>query len=571
MIRSIKLLAGVLLALGLAACGGGGGSAGTTSGTQGSSSIPAQGTATASVTDFAMFTDKTTINNSGSDKATLTVQAVDTNRNVVAGATVAVAANSNGVFTSLATDNKTDATGAYRGELQIGSDKSDRDITLAVTVNGITKQSVVRVAGSKLTLQAVPSAPAPGEAVVLTASLVDSSNNPIPNIPIRLGGTIPALAGTVITTDIAGRGTRSFAAPTTAAIYTISASGNGTNSTDYQVQVFSTSVPAATIPAGSAPSLSSSPNVLSVNAPNSSTNKSLIRFLFIDPTNKPITNVRVRFVDATTGIAAVGASLASGTQTLFTDASGTVTTQYIAGQNSSPTNGVTVRACYSANDFANATDCPNSVTTSLTVAGTALAVSVGDDNLLVKSGQTYIKKFSVTVADSAGRAVPNAAVDISVDLTHYGKGAFLDAYTVAVPTDASAYYPSSSTTPTTTRVFCINEDLNRNGNVDPSENLNGSVDSNGQPTLEPRRSDLIISYVDPTKTTTDATGVLDIQVQYAQVFATWLAYKIRATANVAGSQGNAERTFVTDAVADDLPNGAFRTPPYGTGACNSAN
>ena len=127
-------------------------------------------------------------------------------------------------------------------------------------------------------------------------------------------------------------------------------------------------------------------------------------------------------------------------------------------------------------------------------------------------------------------------------------------------------------------MWCPNEDVNRNGNVDPttvfggsSENYNGSVDSNGQPTLEPRKSDLLISYDDPTVTTTNASGVLVIRVEYSQRFATWLAYRVRVTANVSGSQGLSERLFITDVLESDAENGSFLTPPYGSRSCLAPN
>src|SRR5690606_13404862 len=150
------------------------------------------------------------------------------------------------------------------------------------------------------------------------------------------------------------------------------------------------------------------------------------------------------FSDETSGLARVGASIASGTSTLYTDASGSVSTQYISGQNFSPTNGVKVRACYSATDFTSATACPAMVEASLTIAGQALAISIGDDNLLERGSGTYIKRFAVTVADSAGRAVPNAPVDISVDLTHYGKGAYDHTLTYA-PTELGEALPDKTT------------------------------------------------------------------------------------------------------------------------------
>lgn len=585
----IKLALGLVIAALLAACGGGGGSAGTTSGGSSGGTTTPGGSVTLSVTDFAVTLDKTTILNGGTDTSQLTVIAVDGNRNAVSGAAVAVAVNQNAVFTP-ASALLTDAAGAYRGAITIGSDKTDRDVIVAVTVNGITKQVAVRVSGSRVTLQLLPASPAPGQAVTMTAVVTDSSGNPIAGAAVSFTSDVSSLQGLTGVTNASGQFTRAFLAPTVAGVYSINAGASGVVSGANQLQVFATTIPSAVIPAGAAPSLAASPNVLAVNSPGSTSNRTTLRFLFLDASNRPIPNVRVRFSDQTTGLPTVGASIASGGQTLYTDAAGVVSTQYISGQNASPTNGVTVRACYSANEFASATDCPNFVNASLTVAGQALAVSIGDDNLLTPSSGTYIKEFVITVADSAGRAVANAPVDISVDLTHYGKGAYsygngtssaayfdVDGNSVSslqvVPASLTGAYPTSTTVPgsTTGRVWCANEDTNRNGNVDAGENIDGSTDSNGQATLEPRKSDLLVSYKSASVTTTNSAGVLLIQVQYSQRFGTWLAYKVRVTANVAGSQGMAERLFVTDVVAADVPNGSFRLPPYGVNSCSTAN
>ncbi|MFZ4286911.1 hypothetical protein [Variovorax sp. HJSM1_2] len=581
--RYLKYLLGGMLTAALVACGGGGGNPGTPSSGSGSSSGSTN--TTSSVSDFYISTDKSTINNSGSDSAKLTVIAVNANNNIVVGATVAVATDNNTVFAPTS-GAVTDANGSYSGTISIGASKADRDVTATVTINGKTKKVLVRIAGSKITLQATPSAPTPGQAVVLTATLVDYSNNPIAGSVVSFGGSIPALQGQSASTASSGVATKSFTAPSASGVYTVTASGSGVQAADYQLQVFASAgaVPAAVIPSGALPSLSASPNVLSVNASGFTTNKSTLKFLFLDASNNPIPNVRVRFDDTTTGLPKVGSSLSTGSATSYTDVSGSTTSQYIAGQNSSPTNGVTVRACYSAVDFTSATDCPASLTASLTVAGQALAISIGNDNLLEAGSGTYIKTFTVTVADSAGRPVSGAAVDISVDLSHFGKGQyaypFRDGSGAAipstqwlsvVPTSLIDSYPSVSTIPSTRgeRVWCANEDTNRNGSVDPGENVNGSVDSNGQATLEPRKSDLLVRYADPAVTTTNASGILLIKVEYSQRFATWLAYRVRVTTNVAGSQGMAEGLFLTTFIDGDQTNGSFLVPPYGSGACNS--
>jgi hypothetical protein len=437
------------------------------------------------------------------------------------------------------------------------------------------------VIGSKLSVQAQPSTLAPGQAGTISTVLQDSSLNPIGGTTITLNGTLPGVAGQTVVTDFSGQASFNFTAPSTTGTFTIGASGSGVTAPSVQVQVVTAGVvPAATIPAGVFPSLSASPNVLQVNAAGSTSNRSTLRFLFVDGSGNPVTNVRVRFDDLTTGIAAVGSSISSGTQTLVTDNSGVVTAQYIAGQNTSPTNGIRIQACYSATDpVPPAATCPaaQSVVQTLTVAGAALAVSIGDDNTLTTGGGggSYIKKFVITVADSAGRAIANAPVDISLNLTHYGKSSTWTGYGISTVPPGEAGLTMDRTIPAngTASIFywCQNEDSNRNGVADPTENRDGSVDSNLQATLQPRRSDMIISYNDPAVTTTDANGVLIIKVEYSQRYGGWIAYRVRVTANVAGSQGMAERPFVTSIIDSDYTNGSFRTAAYGVNNCTTAN
>ena len=385
--RYMRILMGFVMAGVLAACGGGGGTPINGGGTGGDTG---GGTVTpVAVANFYVYSDKTTINNTGTDTATLKVVAVDASNNAVAGATVAVSTDKDSIFTPTA-GAVTDATGTFTGTVGNGSDKSDRDITASVKVNGVEKRTSIRVTGSKLTLQANPPNPLPGQTVNLAATLLDFSGNPISGASIVLSGTVAAIQGQTLTTPASGVATTSFVAPALVGVYTLSASGHGVEAAENQIQVFPTTgaVPPAVIPVGTAPSLAASPNVLSVNSAGSTANRSTLRFLFVDGTNNPVSNVRVRFDDMTTGSPRVGASLSTGIQTTYTDISGVVTTQYIAGQNISPTNGVSVRACYSATDFASTTDCPNSVSASLTVAGQALAISVGDDNLLEQGSGT---------------------------------------------------------------------------------------------------------------------------------------------------------------------------------------
>ncbi|OLE02895.1 MAG: hypothetical protein AUI84_11650 [Delftia sp. 13_1_40CM_3_66_6] len=59
-----------------------------------------------------------------------------------------------------------------------------------------------------------------------------------------------------------------------------------------------------------------------------------------------------------------------------------------------------------------------------------------------------------------------------------------------------------------------------------------------------------------------------MQAEYPQNVATWLLYKLTVSSNAAGSEGRAERIFLTSFVEGDQKNGSFLTSPYGvTSVC----
>jgi hypothetical protein len=532
--------------------------------------------ATSKVANFVLLLDRSTLSNSGTATAKLTVVAVDANNNVAPGATVNVATDANTVFTPAAA--VTDAQGQYTGQIGIGADKSDRQVIVTVTVNGIVKQTSLQIAGSKIEITSTPTLLAPSGSSSVTGRLTDAAAQPIVNTRVTFGGDIAAVAGSQAFTDINGRATINFTAPAAPGNYIVLASANGVTS-QLSVQVGSSAeIPTAVIPVGAQPGLSVTPSVLAPNIVGSTINQGQLRFLFLNAANQPIPNVRVKFAITSTGLGSFDSSISTGTSTVHTNASGIAAAAFVPGSTGSPTDGVVVRACYRATDFDPGTTCDSSipgVNVRLTIAAQALAVSIGDDNKMQAGpGGTYIKQLVVTVADAAGRAVADAGVDISLDITHFGKGLFSQAVTFPLNVGAAnTYVPDKVTAPSTfgARVSCVNEDTNRNGFVDGGENINGSVDSFGQPTLEPRRSDIILSYVDPAVRKTNASGILLIQVEHSQRFGTWLSYRVRATTSVSGSQGSAERAFVTAILEDDFENGSFHTPPYGTGACNNAN
>lgn len=528
---------GLAIAVVLTACGGGGGSAGTVSGsTTTASNSNASTASTATAPSFVFTLDKSSINNGGSDKALLVITALDAARNVIAGVPVSVSLDS-GAYSPIAAT--TDATGQASGNISIGGNKANRNITATINVGGKIGSAVVAVTGSQISLTPLPATPGPGDSVNVAVKATDANGVGIFGAIIQLGGTLGFTQS--VTTDFSGNATATLGAAPPTATYTITATGLGVTALrDVQVAGSGGAIPDAVGTISAA--LAVTPNTILPNISGGTTNRAGIRAVFLNSSNQAVPNVRVRFEIAAPGLGS-GEQISTGTTTVYSDNSGVAIADYIAGTRTSPTNGVTIRACYGKTDADIAAGaCANSMTQTLTVSGQPLSITLGDNNELAKGGNnlTYIKLFDIAVADSAGNAVPNAIVSASVDITYYGKGLYSAA-----------------------RLWCANEDTNRNGLLDTGEDL----DVNG--VLSPRKADVILSFVGAN--TTGTNGRTTIQVEYPQNVATWLNYSVRVTTNVAGSEGTAVKGYFTNFIIGDDANGSFLAPPYGVNSCMTAN
>lgn len=549
--------AALLLCVAIASCGGGGGSPGVnpnaggsggTGGTGGTGTDGGTGTPTTTepkVSSFIHELSNSALTTSGGDKSLLTVTALDEKNNPVAGATVTVGVDS-GVYTPV--KSVTDASGQASGNITIGANKANRNITATIGVGGQTAKAVVAVTGSQVSVTPLPATPSPGQSVRVDLKVADANGNGVGNVPVQLSGTLGF--ATTVNTDGAGNATATLgAAPATSGTYTVVASALGVQ-TSRSIQVISSGGTgiASVTDTISAASLSIVPNTIAPNTVDSTTNRAGLKAKFLNAANQAIQNVRVRFEIVAPALGS-GEAISTGTSTVYSDLNGEAIADYIAGTRSSPTNGVTIRACYGPTDLSIANGaCPNEKVQTLTVASQPVSVTLGDNNLLTRGNNslTYIKQFDVAVADSAGNAVANAVVSASVDINEYSKGTF------AGP-----------------RTWCQNEDLNRNGSIDSGEDDPQLGTGNGNGTLEPRKADVILSFVGSKVTGTN--GRLAIQVEYPQNVATWLAFTVKVTTNVSGSEGSVSRSYLTGFIEGDQTNGSFLTAPYGVNSCTSIN
>lgn len=550
-----------LISLGLAACSGGGGSEGDSPFGGGGSGSGGTGTSTAA--DLIVTASSARLPNTASGSVTITVTAIDATRNTVSAAPVTIGADNGGVVT--AGDVKTGATGVVTATLSAGDDRSIRVITVTATSGTISKTTTVQVSGTTIASVLVPavvSPNAPGEVQYL---VVDDAGTAMASQTVQVvaTGLTPAQANGV--TGANGEYTFAYVAPATPGNYVITTNIAGKSDVrTVQVQPTST-VPVVTTNIASA-SVSSNPSVVPVNVPGSQSSRSEIRALFVGANNQPIPNVRVRF-DLAGDVNSIGGAFTTGSTTLYSDANGIVTSAFVPGSRSSPTDGVTVRACYGVSDTdPNLTGCLTSKSATLTVTSEALGVSIGTNEFVIVKSLTYVKEFIVTVVDSAGVAKADVNLNVSLDLPNYRKG--------VVTGGGTAGWRKNGVLPSGDNAVCLNEDKNRNGVLESGEDDLADGNGNSDGKLWPRKPDVVVLLLQ-SKTRADGTAVL--QIEYAKDHALWVDALITVSASgVAGSEGRDSR-LVAPVPADsasfkatDAP--AYVVSPYGTAsACTNPN
>jgi hypothetical protein len=552
--RTTRLLFGALVSavlLVLPACGGGNAN---NFGTGGGGDTPT----TVTASDLLITLSSSSLTNSGSDSITVTVTAVDASRVALANVPVTISADNNAVVVAAA--SKTAATtGRITATVATGTDRSNRIVTVTATNGTLSRSASFAVVGAKISASVLQAVIAPGGAGRIDYRVTDVNSNPMTGMAFSVSA--PGLTTANGVTDTNGSYTFNYVAPATTGNLDITANSGGVELVQtIIVQAGSGSIPAVTTPINSA-SVSANPSVVSVNTA-ASNNRTEIRALFLGAGNLPIPNVRVKF-DLAGDVNSIGGALSSANNVVFSDASGVAATAYIPGTRSSPTDGVSVRACYYLDDTAAAAGgCANFTTTTLTVISEPLAVSIGTDNTISEAdgGLTYVKKFVVLVVDASGQAKAGVQVTPSIDLTGYSKGFYVipGAWTTARSTDPTV--PSGYAS-----ALCANEDLNRNGVNEVTAGVPEDINGNGQ--LDPRKSDVAISLIGTG--TTDATGVATLQIKYAKSVATWVSFRILISASgISGTEGRTSYSGILPAAATEFTAQAdpsFKNSPYGRG------
>jgi hypothetical protein len=539
------ILAAVALGIVLAGCSAGGKPDKTTGG----------GTSSAASLNVAV--SKSTVSSTGTDTATITATALDSSNNVVSGAPISIKPDS-GVMTASGT--ATDGTGTLTGTLGIGSDHTNRAITVTVTSGSIKKTVTVNVAGS--TLSATAGTGTAGSTSTIQYSLVDAGAAPIVGAQVTV--TVPGQTDVVNPTDADGKYAFQYTMPATTTTITAKAAGASVSTTVTPLNG-STVIPNA----GNVTSASLSSNPSTVNTGQ----QVELRALFIGASNAPIPNVRVRFrmTDSNSIGGSLSSSSADGTEhnVIYSDADGVARATYTAGTRGGS---ITPKMCWSTTDFADA-DCTSTLPTdpapyavsssNVTVTATGVSLAVLANGLLTPDNtkNIYSVPLVVQVVNASNQPISGSTVTGSVDIPRFYRGFYAvngGVWTSSIYADNTIKNP-----PLAARQSCDNEDINRNNVMETGEDLNLSG------SLEPFKASVVIVPTSAGSNVTDSFGKAYFSLQYGQNYASWEDVILTFTTTVEGTEGHA--TYPSDL---PIPAGSLTTvsssPPFATSPYNVA-
>jgi hypothetical protein len=433
-----------------------------------------------------------------------------------------------------------------------GTTDASGQITSLVTATQVTSPDTITATGAGTTKTQQLTVSSATFAFTTPATLADiplgtstplsvhwtSTGNPVNGGVVTFTTSRGNISGTPSTTNVTGDTPGvSIISTTSAGPAIITAQGpGGTPAATLSVNFVATTATAVSVQAV--------PSVVQFTAipPNSSqtNNISVITVTVRDANNNLVKNasINLNLTDTT------GGQLAA--NTAVTDVTGTASVNYTAGTSNSGQNGVTISA--SVDKVNGNAITPITASTNLTVAGQALFVRLGTDNLVQPKSPPnpdLLKTYSAIVTDAAGNAVANAQVRFSLTPTRYLKGFYV-------------FNTTDTLWEANVTATCASEDVNLNGILDAGEDLNG----NGR--LDPGN----VASVNPSGTT-DANGVALVTIEYARSFAVWTEVKLQASAGVAGNDPPTTTVFFLPALASDFTNKQIAPPgqpsPFGVG------
>jgi len=257
--RRLSIIGWLTIVL-LTACGGKNTIVGTATSLGGSSSggssSSSGGSGTANASALTAMSNVTSIPSDGSASATITVLALNSSNNLISGVDVTFAADSGGIAV---TTPATNSSGAATATLSTAGNSTPRVITVTATAGGLTATVKVQVvatstaattAVASLTLaSSATSILSDGSTTATIAALArDASNNVLAGVPVTFAASSGAIQAAAATTDATGTVTAILSTAGNSALRTITVTGSTASLTStVQVQVVAPSTPSAPV------------------------------------------------------------------------------------------------------------------------------------------------------------------------------------------------------------------------------------------------------------------------------------------------------------------------------------
>jgi hypothetical protein len=451
----------------------------------------------------------------------------------ISGQTVAVSsANGNAIAApSLVTDGTGKVTFTLTAT-QAGGD------TITVSAFGETALRPLTVSNDQFTLAHSPTAGAdiplgPAETVTLTWSV---GGTPQAGQTINFTATRGTLSAATAVTDGAGQASVTIMS-NTAGPSVVTASNAAGTSTTLPLEFVATNPTQISVQA----------SPFTVGPGQSSEIVAVVR----DVDDNLVKNQLVNFLilsDDSNGFLTVASAT--------TDGQGKATTFYTGGQVQGASNGVVISATVAGTAI--------TANVNLTVARQEFDFIIGTGNELFEpTTATYAQEWNIIVTDSVGNSVQNTPIQVSLRSLEYAEG------NLRVDVNLGQWVYDDTVVPPAP-LWCPDEDVNRNGILEPAEDLNGSGQMEAGnvatvapvPDSAPPDDPCTTAGAGGTETDvlTNSQGIARVCVIWPQNFAWWVRAQIQAQSTVSGSESSQAQSFVLPALADDI-NDITSSPP----------